>query len=169
MRALMSLSSIWSRGSCILMGIAFAIAASAAQADPADTPSAVRALVVHLDQARIIKLPERTTTLVVGNPLIADATVQPGGIIVVTGKSHGATNVVALDRTGATLMEHAIVVLSPRDPMVVVYRGVERESYSCTPECSRRITLGDSPEYFLANLTQITTLNSQAQGGGQQK
>jgi hypothetical protein len=151
-----------------LTGLAFIFGLSVAQArDP--VPSSVTGITVHLDQARIIKLPERTTTVVVGNPLIADATVQPGGVIVITGKSYGATNVVALDRSGATLAEHAILVLGPREPMVVVYRGVERESYSCTPECARRITLGDSPDYFLANLTQSTNLNTQAQGGTQQK
>ena len=41
----------------------------------------------------------------IGNPLIADASVQPGGIMVVTGKGYGVTNLVALDRDGATLME----------------------------------------------------------------
>ena len=32
--------------------------------------------------------------------------------------------------------------------LVVVYKGIERETYSCAPECERRLTLGDSPAYF---------------------
>jgi Flp pilus assembly secretin CpaC len=146
------------------MALAFGFAGSAAQADSASGSSGA-SLIVHLDQAGILKLPERTATLVVGNPLIADASVQPGGIAVITGKSYGATNLVALDRAGGTLMEHPIHVLGPRDYVVVVYRGVERESYSCTPACERRITLGDANNYFVANLTQITNLNAEAQGG----
>jgi len=55
-------------------------------------------------------------------------------------------------------------VLGPNDNLVVVYRGVERESYSCMPVCERRITLGDAPNYFTANLSQSDTLNSLAQG-----
>jgi hypothetical protein len=146
-----------------LIGLGLTLINSAVNADP---PHAARpSLIVHLDQAGILKLPERTTTLVVGNPLIADANVQPGGIAVITGKSYGATNLIALDRSGTALMEHPIQVLGPRDYVVVVYRGVERESYSCTPDCARRITLGDSGDYFLANLTQITNFNAQAQGG----
>ena len=35
-------------------------------------------IVVHLDSATVIKLPDRTTTVVIGNPLIADISVQPG-------------------------------------------------------------------------------------------
>ena len=58
---------------------------------------------VHLDQAKLLKLPERTATLVIGNPLIADAVVQPGGVVVITAKSYGMTNLVALDRAGTTL------------------------------------------------------------------
>ena len=113
------------------------------------------------------RLPERTATLVVGNPLIADAAVQPGGIIVITAKSYGVTNLVALDRTGTTLMEHAIQVLGPVDNVIVLYRGVERESYSCTPNCERRIMLGDTPNYFTSTLNQTSNLNSLAQGGQQ--
>jgi Flp pilus assembly secretin CpaC len=160
MRVCVASSGRGRRWSCVLTGLALAFAISAAQADPAGAT-----LTVHLDQARILKLPERTATLVVGNPLIADATVQPGGILVITGKSYGATNLVALDRSGALLAEHPIQVLAPRDYIVVVYRGIERESYSCTPSCERRITLGDTADYFVSNLAHTTTLNAQAQGG----
>jgi Flp pilus assembly secretin CpaC len=103
---------------------------------------------VILDQARLIKLPERVATIVIGNPLIADVTVQAGGLMVVTGRSYGRTNVIALDRAGAVLLETSVEVRSPRAGIVVVYRGVARESYSCTPYCEPRITLGDSPAFF---------------------
>ena len=98
----------------------------------------------------------------VGNPLIADVAVQPGGIMVITAKSYGVTNVVALDRAGTTLMEHPIQVLGPNDNVIVVYRGIERETYSCMPDCERRITIGDAPTYFTATLTQADSLNAQA-------
>ena len=47
------------------------------------------ALNVVLDQATIMKLPEKVATIVVGNPLIADVAVQSGGLVVVTGKGYG--------------------------------------------------------------------------------
>ena len=43
---------------------------------------------------------------------------QPGGIVVITAKSYGVTNLVALDRTGAMLMEYAIQVIGPSDQTV---------------------------------------------------
>jgi Flp pilus assembly secretin CpaC len=119
-------------------------------------------VVVRMDQAKLLKLPEKTATLVIGNPLIADVAVQPGGIMVVTAKSYGTTNLVALDRAGTTLMEHPIQVVGPVDH-VVLYRGIERESYSCLPNCERRILIGDSQLYFTNNLAQGVNLNNQAQ------
>ena len=143
--------------SCFAFGIAVLIAALAA-------PAIAHAgdIDIVLDQATLVKLPERVTTVVVGNPLIADATVQGGGLLVITGKGYGLTNLIALDRAGAVLMEQSVEVRGPRDDVVVVHRGMERETYSCAPDCQRRITLGDSPAYFDAAISQTVTRNSQA-------
>lgn len=114
-----------------------------------------------------MRLPERVATIVIGNPLIADATLQSGGIVVLTGKGYGLTNMLALDRSGKVIMDKTVQVLGPgTSDLVVVYKGVERESYSCAPECERRITLGDSTNYFNATLSQTGVRNGQAQAGG---
>ena len=127
-------------------------------------PAKADTVTLNLDQALILRLPERVATIVIGNPLIADATLQSGGVLVVTGKGYGATNLLALDRTGRVVMDQTVQVLGPAgNDVVVVYKGVERESYSCAPECGRRITLGDSPSYFNATLTQSGARNGQAQ------
>ena len=91
-------------------------------------------------------------------------TLQPGGIVVVTGKGYGATNFIALDRAGEVLVDRLIQVEGPSDQLVTVYRGVERESYSCMPVCQRRITLGDGGDYFKAAMDQAGSLNSTASG-----
>jgi hypothetical protein len=125
------------------IGIAAALLAIVATpARAADT------ITVAIDQATISKLPERVATLVIGNPLIADVVVQPGGLLVVTGKGYGATNMIALDRGGAVLAERNIEVVGPRDRVVILYRGANRETYSCMPNCEPRMTLGDGLEFF---------------------
>jgi Flp pilus assembly secretin CpaC len=125
---------------------------------------AVDPIRVTLDQAKVMKIPQTTTTVVVGNPLIADISVQTGGMIVITGKGYGVTNLIAMDARGNTLLEQIIEVEGPTSHVVVLYRGVERESYSCMPNCDRRITLGDNPTYFDATLLQSGRRDSQAQG-----
>jgi Flp pilus assembly secretin CpaC len=133
------------------------------------TGSAVRAddtIVVHLDEATVIKLPDRATTVVIGNPLIADLSVQPGGLAVITGKSYGATNFLIMDKSGAVLTEHTVEVQGPTDKIVVVYRGIKRSSYSCTPECAARVTLGDDSQFFTDTLAQMGARNAQSLAAG---
>jgi len=127
-------------------------------------PAAAEPITVMLDQARIIKIPDRAATVVVGNPLIADLSIQPGGIAVVTGKGYGATNFIVMDRDGAVLLDKTVEVKFPSDKIVVVYHGINRETYSCTPECSRRLTLGDFPEFFEKTLAETVSRNTQAVG-----
>jgi hypothetical protein len=116
-------------------------------------------ITVFLDEAKLVKLPERVATLVIGNPLIADATIQNGGLMVITGKGYGSTNVIALDRTSAVLFERNIEVTGPRDHTVVVYRGINRETYSCAPYCEQRIAPGDNNTVF-ENILNQTVLRS---------
>lgn len=119
---------------------------------------------VTTDEARIMKMPSNVATIVIGNPLVADASLQAGGILVVTGKSFGSTNLLALDRTGRVVMDKSIQVLGPSGAnLVVVYKGAERESYACAPECERRLTLGDSTAYFNQILSQSGARTDQAQ------
>jgi hypothetical protein len=97
--------------------------------------------------------------------MIADVTLQPGGLVVVTGKGYGATNFIALDRAGEILVDRVIQVDGPTDhQLITVYRGVERNSYTCMPLCQRRVTLGDGSEYFKSTLEQAGTLNGTATG-----
>jgi len=127
-------------------------------------PMVVDKISVNVDQAKLVRLPGKIATIVVGNPLIADVTLQAGGIVVVTGKGYGATNFIALDRAGEIVVDRLIQVEGPSDQLVTVYRGVERESYSCMPVCQRRVTLGDGGDYFKATMDQAGFLNSTASG-----
>ena len=130
------------------------------------TARAEEPLQILLDQASILRLPEKVSTIVIGNPMIADVTVQAGGLVVVTGKGFGETNMIALDRGGAVLTQREIIVNGPSGQTVQLFRGTQRETYSCTPNCERRITLGDSADYFTAIAGQAEARNGAAASGG---
>ena len=144
---------------CLLIAAAVLASPVAGLAEPT-----VDTIAVSVDQAKLVRLPGKVATIVVGNPLIADVTLQPGGMIVVTGKGYGATNFIALDRAGEILVDRQIQVEGPSDRLVTVYRGVERESYSCVPICQRRVTLGDSDAYFNNTMSQAGSLSNNASG-----
>ncbi|MCA6105953.1 pilus assembly protein N-terminal domain-containing protein [Bradyrhizobium cenepequi] len=152
----------------VLVGLAFSLLAAAVMAWPsagfaAADPDRIE---VNVDQAKLVRLPSGIATIVVGNPMIADVTLQTGGVVVVTGKGYGATNFIAMDRNGQILVDRQIQVRGPSDQLVTVYRGIERESYSCMPVCQRRVTLGDGETYFKSTIDQAGTLSTQASGQG---
>jgi len=141
------------RLSCLAIVASVSLLAGRAAADPID---------VIVDQATVVKLPEKVATLVVGNPLIADVSLQPGGTMIVTGKGYGATNVMAIDRGGSILLDRMIQVEAPTEKLVTVFRGINRETYSCTPVCQQRITLGDGQDYFKSTIDQVGSRNNSA-------
>jgi Flp pilus assembly secretin CpaC len=136
-----------------------ALLVAAAMATPAH---AIDTISIAVDQATITKMPESVSTLVIGNPIIADVTVRPGGLLVVTGKAYGVTNLIALDPSGAVLSERFIEVTAPRDEVLTVYRGTNRESYSCVPDCQPRIVLGDTPQFFSITLGESIVRTKEA-------
>ena len=152
-------------GACAWAALAAAPAAAApAGASGAGAPGSPPPLTVMIDHAKVVKLPERTQTVIVGNPIIADVTVQRNGIMVVTGKSYGVTNLIALDGAGTLLSESLISVQAPTESLVTVQRGLERESYSCTPNCQPSLLLGDANKYFGEVGGQATQRNTFATG-----
>jgi len=119
-------------------------------------PAYAEVVSVNPDEARIMRLPPGAATVVIGNPMIADASLQGGNILVLTGKGYGSTNLLVLDRGGRVILDRTVEVETPKSAdLVVVYRGTKRESYSCAPECAPRITLGDDSEFFDQTQGQI--------------
>jgi hypothetical protein len=120
---------------------------------------------ITLDQAQVAKLPAGTTTVIIGNPAIADVTTLKNGAgMVVTGKGYGQTNLIALDAQGNLLDEKQIHV-DPTKKVLVVQRGSSRESYSCDPVCMPTAVLGDDPTVFNTVSGQVTAHDSLAGHG----
>ncbi len=139
---------------CGALAFALCLGGEAAAGEPV--------LNVSIDQAKIAKVPDGTKTLVVGSPIVADVTLLHGSnTMVVTGKGYGETNFIALDGLGNVLDEKMIRV-EPAGSVLVVQRGMERESYSCAPRCMPVVELGDGDEFGVAS-GQITSRNQLAQ------
>lgn len=146
-------------GLSLLAGLIVSVDARAAEA-----PAAAAVVPVMVDNAKLIRLPEKTTTVVVGNPAIADVSLQKNGVLILTGKSFGTTNLIALDTSGAMIAESLIRVEAPQASTVTVQRGLERESYSCTPNCQPSAQLGDSTKWFTDVSQRIDRRGQQASG-----
>lgn len=139
------------RGSGWTMGAMLALALAAM---PANAQDGLDAITVNLDQAKLLKLPAGTETIVVGNPSIADVAVQKNGVMVLTGRTAGRTNFIALDGTGSIISESIVSVTVPQAGRLLVQRGLDRTTYDCAPNCLPTPTLGDEEKHFNSSIDQ---------------
>jgi hypothetical protein len=114
--------------------------------------SAIRAnaseLVVKYDQSQLLRIDRPVSEIIIGNPSIADVSIQSKQLLVVTGKSFGKTNIILLDTEKNVIREQLVVVQQDQTQVVNLHRGGARESYNCSPRCNPTITVGDDKVYF---------------------
>jgi Flp pilus assembly secretin CpaC len=109
-----------------------AVLVFAAGTPPAAAGSGIE---VQMNEAKIVKLARPADTIVVGNPAIADASVQDASTIVLTAKGFGVTNLVILDSEGNPIVDEQVTVIRQTQSSVRVYRRAEVQTLSCTPYC----------------------------------
>lgn len=105
-------------------------------------------LVVNYDQSQLLRLPRPVAEVIIGNPSIADVAVQGGNLLVITGKSFGVTNIIALDADRNVIQDQRVVVDQDDRRTVALYRGALRQTFTCAPVCSPAIIVGDDPKVF---------------------
>ena len=107
-----------------------ALALGAAGGAMADT-----GIQVVMNQAKIVKLARPADTIVIGNPAIADASVQDPTTVVLNVKGFGVTNLVILDSEGAPVVDEQVFVTRGDARSVRIYRRADIQTLSCTPLC----------------------------------
>ena len=111
-------------------------------------------LIVKFDQSQILRLPRPAAEIIVGNPSIADVAIQSGNILVVTGKSFGITNIIALDAERNVIQDQRVAVRRDEAGVVNLHKGISRHTYACLPQCNPTITVGDDVAYMAAVLKE---------------
>jgi len=66
----------------------------------------------ELNKTEIVRLPGPATSIIVGNPKIADVTVQASDLLFVVGRGYGETNLIILDNQGNTMMNADLQVVN---------------------------------------------------------
>ncbi|KUO54851.1 MAG: hypothetical protein APF80_00910 [Alphaproteobacteria bacterium BRH_c36] len=131
-------------------------------------------LIVRYDQSQLLRLPRAISQVIIGNPSIADASVQGTNLIVVTGKTFGVTNIIALDKQGNVIQDQRVIVQRDDVRMVNLHKGSQRQSFTCAPNCTPTVTIGDDKEFFETisahsqKKTQFSSSESDSGGGGGQ-
>jgi Flp pilus assembly secretin CpaC len=132
---------------------------------------AAEALSVTIDHAKVMHISRPADIVIVGNPGIADATIQDQQTLIITGRSYGSTNLIVLDSSGKAIVEETLTVEPSNDNVVAVYKTVDkrltRQTFSCTPDCSPTLAIGDDVTAFSAVNDQIKSHGDFSKGPGQ--
>ncbi|HMN84823.1 MAG TPA: pilus assembly protein N-terminal domain-containing protein [Bauldia sp.] len=136
----------------LLFAAAIAGAVPVAPAFAADAP-----ISVTIDRAKVMRISRPADVVIIGNPAIADATIQDSQTLIITGRSYGTTNLIVLDSTGKAIADQVVSVSAANDDVVTLFKRAERETLSCTPDCSPTATIGDSDSTFSSVSGQVTT------------
>jgi Flp pilus assembly secretin CpaC len=111
-------------------------------------------LTVEVDESQILQLPKAPGAIVVGNPSIADVSIQ-GQKIFVHGRGFGQTNLTILDLEGNQMANFSLVGVHSQPATISVYRGAERYSYSCMPNCEAQVQVGDNTQFMSLTASQL--------------
>ena len=117
-------------------------------------------VVITVDRAKVFRVSRPAATIIIGNPAIADATVEDDRTLVLTGRSFGVTNLIVLDAKGDPIVDETLVVKGHETNTVRIYRRADRETMACAPVCEPTLTIGDNAEAFNFASQQITARNS---------
>jgi len=103
---------------------------------------------VKVNMARVLRISAPAATVIVGNPGVADVTIQDPLTLVLTGKTYGQTNLIVLNASGNPIADTVVNVVEDKTAdLVTVFNAGARVTFSCANHCSPTVTLGDDPSY----------------------
>jgi Flp pilus assembly secretin CpaC len=123
----------------------------------------IQTLTVAIDESHVLQLPAQPGAIIVGNPSVADVSIQ-GQKLIVHGRTAGHTNLIVLDLQGNQIAGFNLVGMLQQDSLLSVYRGPTRMSYTCAGTCQTNLQVGDDNDYFQKTLGQTTTKSGLATG-----
>ncbi|MGI9513635.1 MAG: pilus assembly protein N-terminal domain-containing protein [Anderseniella sp.] len=128
------------------------------------TAIADSSLALDVDDAKLVKLAGEPSTVVVSNPMFADASIQ-GNKLIVIGKNTGRTKIIVLDFDGKQLANLMVKVQRAEDKVVSVFRGgAVRRTMNCEPFCDQPLIVNDDIVRYKDQNEQITAKTGHSAG-----
>jgi Flp pilus assembly secretin CpaC len=118
---------------------------------------------VKVNMARILRISAPAATVIIGNPGVADITIQDPQTLVLTGRSYGQTNLIVLDAAGNPVADTMVSVVQPQGDTITVYMGSSRQTLACEPVCQPTIMLGDDSGFSQSTFASTSLLDQVAQ------
>jgi Flp pilus assembly secretin CpaC len=115
---------------------------------------------VNVNMARVLRISAPAATVIVGNPGIADVTIQDPQTLILTGKSFGQTNLIVLDSFGEPIADTLVEVAQMQAGVMTVYQGQLRTTLACAPVCQPTVMLGDDNTFTTETLASSQLVQS---------
>ncbi|SFN92332.1 Pilus formation protein N terminal region [Cohaesibacter marisflavi] len=120
---------------------------------------------VKVDRAKVMRVSRAASMVIIGNPAIADATIKDSQTLIITGKQYGTTNLIVLDAEGEPIADEILSVSSAMDSNVVIYKGTDRFTLHCSPDCEPVYRVGDQKDKLAELNTSIQSRGQLSEGG----
>ncbi|MFT3989154.1 pilus assembly protein N-terminal domain-containing protein [Aestuariivirga sp.] len=116
---------------------------------------AAEPLTLTQDHSQVLTLNRSPAIVVVGNPSIAEATIQ-GNFLFLHGRGFGSTNIMIFDDQGKQLANYEVDVTSGSDNTVTMIKAAQLNTYVCPVgrDCESIMHPGDSYDYFKSQAKQ---------------
>jgi hypothetical protein len=111
------------------------------------------AIAARIDEATAVTLSGTASSIIVGNPSVADVSIIDRHRIAVLGRTYGTTNVMVFDAAGRVIYNGLVTVTSPSAGHVSMFRGASLQNYSCGPRCERTPMPGEASDIYQAYAT----------------
>lgn len=98
---------------------------------------------VGIDQTKMLRIEGAAAIVAVGNPSIADAILQGPDMLLLIGRTYGATNVLVFDHDGNETASLIVNVVDAAPRLLTLHRGNAQSSYNCAPHCQPVLRIGD--------------------------
>lgn len=109
---------------------------------------------ITIDKNHVLRTEQAVTTVIVGNPHIADVSAQSSNLLFVLGRATGETNILGFDADGNVVFDKDVTVVPHLTRTVTLHRGNgERsgsETFTCAPRCESVLHPGDEAATWAA-------------------
>lgn len=117
-------------------------------------------LTLNVSEVKVYNTGVPIASVAVGDSLIADARPDSPTSLFIFGRSQGTTSILLLDKDGNLINDLIVNVTQSRGSVLSLYRGSDRSSFNCSPDCQPTARLGDSSESYNEALQQIQALSN---------
>ncbi len=100
---------------------------------------------VEVGKTKPMRINKQPDLILVGNPGIADIIMETNNRVFLVGLAPGETNLLMYDTNGKLMLSRNILVTRQKTRHVIVHRGAQESTVSCTGDLCTRVSSSVSP------------------------